>query len=82
MIQRISTKTLIREMDATELVDYLTNIWINGYNSNTENFLISEKQIIVKCVNAYRQLTNKNILFEISEEFSYDYITFISDDSN
>jgi hypothetical protein len=78
MKQVISTKTLIREMDATELLDYLTDIWINDYNKNTEKLLLAKKQIIVNCVEAYKQLTNKNILFEISEDFSYDYICYMN----
>ena len=77
MIQRVSSDTIIREMDTTELLEYITYIWKNKYNKNTKEFLINETSTIKKCVNAYNQLTNNFILFDISEEFTNEYNTLV-----
>ena len=66
----VSTEKLIREMDSTELLDFLTEIWQNKYNRNTVKFLDEEKKIISTCSEVYHQMTKSYILNDISENFS------------
>lgn len=80
MNQIISKNKLIREMDATELLDYLTNIWANEYDKNTSLFLRMQQPIILRCSEAYRQLTNTEILWEISDKFSDEYEMFLKNE--
>lgn len=77
MIQRVSTNTIIREMDTPELLEYLTNLWKNKYNKNTKEFLMNEKSTIQKCTNCYKQLTGCFILLDISDEFTFDYTNLV-----
>jgi len=73
----ISINKLIREMDSSELLDYITNIWENDYNQNTIKFLNTQQPIILRCIEAYEQLTGNLILWEISDKFSEEYETFL-----
>jgi hypothetical protein len=78
MTKIISASTLIREMCPTELLDYVTNIWENDYQQNTVEFLNNEGPTMLRCFKAYRQLTDRPIVFDISDKFSEDYQKYIS----
>ena len=70
MIYSISTKKLIREMDSRELEDHLLKLWIE-VDKNTGLLLLNhpDLKLIFDC---YKQLTGKNIIFNITEEFSVE----------
>lgn len=61
--QSISTKKLIREMDTTEIEDYIQNKWTKFCNKN--EFLFKEiastrGSDIALCIECYKQLTKKD----------------------
>lgn len=78
MKQEISINTIIREMDTTELLEFLTNLWRNKYDKNTKDFLINEKTTIQKCITSYRQITGGLILLDISDEFTFEYNNLVA----
>ena len=67
---QISNRVLIREMDGTELEDYVRTIWIE-HSKNTIAIVLNHPSI-VQCCEAYKQLTGNNLLLNISEEFTKD----------
>ena len=76
MIYTASTKKIIREMDSTELEDFLRDKWINIYRKNTGAMFMTGANAlseIMLCSQCYKQLTGNLIFTNISEEFTCDF---------
>lgn len=65
----VSLGKVIREMDSQELEDFLLNIWTFKFDKNTQRFLTEYSPVIKKCEACYLQLTNKNLLTQITKQF-------------
>jgi len=81
MIYTASTKKIIREMDSTELEDFIRDKWINIYRKNTGAMFMTGTNAlseIMLCRECYKQLTGKNIFTNISEDFTSAYNEFKS----
>lgn len=66
----VSERKLIREMGSSELETYIHDMWINN-GKNTAALILNETSI-KQCCEAYKQLTGKSLLHNISEEFTND----------
>lgn len=71
-MHKISNKTLIREMDSSELENYLYNIWLK-LDKKTSLLILNSPEVgyIAQC---YKQLTGDNILYNINSEFTNDIL--------
>lgn len=69
MKPEVSLGKIIREMDGQELEDFLLNAWTFKFNKNTQRFLTEYSPVIKKCEACYYQLTNRNLLTQISKQF-------------
>lgn len=83
-MKQVSNKKIIKELDSEELVEYVENIWKNTFKKNTALMLAcvyanqtfknkEEVDEIKLCIECYKQMTGKNILTNMSDEFNTDY---------
>jgi hypothetical protein len=64
--QSISTKKLIREMDASSIEDYINTKFERHYNGNKQSLIETSKisgSDIYLCLEVYKQLTGKEFDF-------------------
>ena len=76
MTHTVSTKRIIREMDAVELEDFILDKWKNVYGKNTGAMFMTGSiafSEIMLCNDCYKQLTGKTIFTNLSEEFTSGY---------
>lgn len=65
-----STNVLIREMGASQLEEYIKDLWEVKYSKNFGVMLKENYNHVVLAQTTYTQLTGNDLLKNISEEFT------------